>query len=459
MDGIEFGQVEYREPESQLRPDQNRKFCVVVCGKVNPQQLPVFVDLDVMRDMEGHARTNTHVELGGVLLGGKYLDEQGQPFVMVCEALRAEHYEATRGSFKFTHETWAQITRDRDQFPSDLHLVGWYHTHPDWGVFLSGMDTFICDNFFNDDLDVDLVIDPCRGDRGWFFWDQVGKARKKQRLNGFYLFASRYRRSELLQFAQALSEENPAYFDPRYETPMGDSTMQPVVNIHDQKSPVLMIAVLGMLTIQMLVLGLIAWRMLAAPPTVMPLAEQQRSSLYREILGQMVEGTSAAGGVLARVEDLASNNLKMQTDLDGRDLLIQRLQSENQKLTTELGNQRESLSQKNNRLLDRDQEIGRLKADLKAAQELNSDITQGKPIGRWKWPWLAGCGLAGTLLGLLFGTWLGQRLRSEEDYETGHEPDRLGRERPVELRGTRQQESPLPPDLTIGHEPDDEPNP
>ena len=163
MDGIEFGQVEFREPESELRPDRNRKFAVVGCGEVDQSQLPIFVDLDVMRDMEGHARTNTHVELGGILLGGKFVDEEGRSFVVVQEALRAEHYEATRGSFKFTHETWSQFARDREELPEDLHLVGWYHTHPDWGVFLSGMDTFICDNFFADDLDVDLVIDPCRG--------------------------------------------------------------------------------------------------------------------------------------------------------------------------------------------------------------------------------------------------------------------------------------------------------
>ena len=68
MDEIEFGQVEFREPESEIRPDRDRQFCAIACGEINQSQLPIFVDLDVMRDMEGHARTNTHVELGGVML-------------------------------------------------------------------------------------------------------------------------------------------------------------------------------------------------------------------------------------------------------------------------------------------------------------------------------------------------------------------------------------------------------
>ena len=62
--------------------------------------------------------------------------------------------------FKFTHDPWSEISRERDEFPDELQIVGWYHTHPDWGVFLSGMDMFICDNFFNKRLDVALVIAP-----------------------------------------------------------------------------------------------------------------------------------------------------------------------------------------------------------------------------------------------------------------------------------------------------------
>ena len=62
---------------------------------------------DAMVDMENHAQTNTSVELGGVLLGGQYVDSQGEPFVVVSDCLRADHFEATKGSFKFTHETWS----------------------------------------------------------------------------------------------------------------------------------------------------------------------------------------------------------------------------------------------------------------------------------------------------------------------------------------------------------------
>ncbi|MEZ6093482.1 MAG: Mov34/MPN/PAD-1 family protein [Pirellulaceae bacterium] len=170
-DEIQFGDVKSRGPDVALRPDENHYFLVEpVFDEVAAEDLPIYVDLDVWIEMEKHARENTNVELGGVFLGHQAHDRSGKPFVVVRDSIRAKHYEATRGSFKFTHETWQQIARDREQMPEGTQMVGWYHTHPGWGVFLSGMDDFICENFFANPLDLALVIDPCKNDRGWFQW-------------------------------------------------------------------------------------------------------------------------------------------------------------------------------------------------------------------------------------------------------------------------------------------------
>ena len=110
-DEIHFGELEESAPQRQLRPDQNRHYAVVAYATPSGNDLPIYVDMDVVREMEAHALSNTNVELGGVLLGGHYEDEDGKPFVVITDSLRAEHYEATKGSFKFTHETWSDITR------------------------------------------------------------------------------------------------------------------------------------------------------------------------------------------------------------------------------------------------------------------------------------------------------------------------------------------------------------
>ena len=130
---IQFGELEEEEPDVELRPDRNGHYAVVPYEDPQPGELPIFVELDVLIDMEAHALTDTTVELGGVMLGGQLIDEEGEPYVLIKDSLRAEHYEATKGSFKFTHDTWQQISRQREEFPDDWDMVGWYHTHPDWG--------------------------------------------------------------------------------------------------------------------------------------------------------------------------------------------------------------------------------------------------------------------------------------------------------------------------------------
>jgi proteasome lid subunit RPN8/RPN11 len=290
-DDMHFGELEESQPEQCLRPDQNRHYAVVTYGKPGDQELPIFVDLDVLLDMENHAATDKTVELGGVMLGGHFEDASGQPFVLISDSLRAEHYESTKGSFKFTHETWENISRQRDEFPPDLQMAGWYHTHPDWGVFLSGMDMFICDHFFNKPLDVAYVIDPCRLDRAFFQW--TGKPGERiRRTGGFYVTASRFRQVELEQTVQALEGKIPM---PTYSAGPGGS---PVIHVQSPPPPPKPawegVAMVGMLSLQFCLLALIAWKLLT-PPAV------ENDALTRQI-EKLLEARQEAEFLAARNE-------------------------------------------------------------------------------------------------------------------------------------------------------------
>jgi proteasome lid subunit RPN8/RPN11 len=200
-DDIVFGEIQIREPQRSRRPDLDRRWAAIAYELPGPDDLPVFLDLQAADAIERHALRDTSVELGGILLGKECVDEvTGKPFVWVTEALEAKHYENTQASFTYTHESWEEITRERDRQWPDLDIVGWYHTHPDFGIFLSSHDQFIHRHFFAQPLQVAYVVDPIRQTRGFFQWRNGVLAQ----VSGYYLTADRGDRLALARFVNDL---------------------------------------------------------------------------------------------------------------------------------------------------------------------------------------------------------------------------------------------------------------
>ena len=406
---IEFGEVNQSQPEFELRPDRNAQFATCIVGEIGPNDLPIFVDLDVMRDMEAHSLTDTRVELGGVMLGRQRVDAQGTPFVVIQESLRAEHYHATKGSFTFTHDTWSEITRRRTEFHPELEMVGWYHTHPGWNVFLSGMDNFICDNFFNRPLDVALVIDPCQDDRGWFQWQRENKTdgthtQMTRRTNGFILMTGRHRTQELKYFADLYARENKMTNDPRYSNTLGRETVH-VVQTPSNNSQHLL---LGMLALQLiLMIGLVFWIAGSRPDATSQQAaidsNQQtiRQQAQSELLERVVAGQAGNGELATEFARLKEQEFLLRSSLEGQlarvekeSTLRQRAENELEE-TNNLGQQlRIELEKTRTQLAYAKREIDAANEQLDPSQSSSSD---------WLL-WLAGSlGLLGVGGGLGYG--------------------------------------------------------
>ncbi len=209
QDEIVFEEVRYRQPERMRRPDRDRRMACLAYEVPGPDDLPVFLDRATADTIERHALRDTTVELGGILLGKECVDDQtGEPFVWVTRSLEAKHYENTQASFTYTHDSWEEITRERDRSHADLDIVGWYHTHPDFGVFLSSHDLFIQRHFFSQKLQVAYVVDPIRQTRGFFRW----RDGEMQQTGGFFLTADRSERAALVRLVDDL--ENVPNADP-----------------------------------------------------------------------------------------------------------------------------------------------------------------------------------------------------------------------------------------------------
>jgi proteasome lid subunit RPN8/RPN11 len=132
------------------------------------------LDGTVRDQVYAHVFGNADREVGGVLIG-RVARQSAIP--LVTASIAAASAEEGRSELTFTQDAWEHVHRvlARD-FPSD-QIVGWYHSHPGFGVFLSEHDLFIHRNFFSGTSQIALVVDPLKGQEGVFGWqdEQVAK--------------------------------------------------------------------------------------------------------------------------------------------------------------------------------------------------------------------------------------------------------------------------------------------
>jgi len=133
------------------------------------REIVVMVGESVLEEVRRHGQQDTSREQGGILIG-TVASSQDKIYVNVEAVIAAPQTRAKRTSVTFTHDSWAHINRVKDSDYPDQDIVGWYHTHPGFGIFLSDYDTFIHRNFFPAAWQVALVIDPLSGESGFFVW-------------------------------------------------------------------------------------------------------------------------------------------------------------------------------------------------------------------------------------------------------------------------------------------------
>lgn len=125
-------------------------------------RLRVAMERSAYAELIAHAKASLETEVCGVLAGHVCEDDEG-PFVSVEAVIRGT--AASEGSVHvtFTQDTWNAIHKTLERDYPKLKIVGWYHTHPGFGVEFSEMDLFIQRNFFSGPAHLALVTDPLSG--------------------------------------------------------------------------------------------------------------------------------------------------------------------------------------------------------------------------------------------------------------------------------------------------------
>lgn len=122
-----------------------------------------------------HARSSRK-EICGVCFGRVWQTQDEGWLVRVDECWPAPEMISGYASVSFTHQAWAAALDHLDALRETApdhgwRIVGWYHSHPNLGIFFSGVDENSHRTYFPRPWHVALVIDPKANAEGWFGWN------------------------------------------------------------------------------------------------------------------------------------------------------------------------------------------------------------------------------------------------------------------------------------------------
>jgi len=134
----------------------------------------VFFYQHVLEAMWQHAHQSPRLECAGVLFGHPFVQQALESsgvqvtFVIVAVVVPYAAPEQTQGHVRVTAEALAAADAYVAREHAGLQPVGWYHTHPGHGIFLSGYDHVITRSIFDAAWHVAVVLDPLRNEMGLF---------------------------------------------------------------------------------------------------------------------------------------------------------------------------------------------------------------------------------------------------------------------------------------------------
>lgn len=174
--------VQAAEPQAYPTPDiAPSEARVRIAGKRLPigdftwAAVDILIDEPALRAAQAHALGSLDREVAGVLIGPRPEKQpDGRYVVHVIDTIIAKHTVMHGASVTYTPESWRYLNdKLAERYPDETAvMVGWYHTHPGFGIFLSGMDLFIHQNFFTQIWHTALVLDPIAKRSGFFCWDR-----------------------------------------------------------------------------------------------------------------------------------------------------------------------------------------------------------------------------------------------------------------------------------------------
>jgi LysM repeat protein/proteasome lid subunit RPN8/RPN11 len=124
----------------------------------------VFIE-GVVEKIFSHATARRDIERFGILVGGVFYDPQSdENWIEIVDMLPAERVRANVASVEVSNEEISYLNTKVDKILAltnqTVRKVGWYHTHPGHGIFMSSTDKTNQKLCYTADWQIALVVDP-----------------------------------------------------------------------------------------------------------------------------------------------------------------------------------------------------------------------------------------------------------------------------------------------------------
>ncbi|MBX3466898.1 MAG: Mov34/MPN/PAD-1 family protein [Planctomycetes bacterium] len=165
------------EPVERPPPGAREGTKILEPGRRPPSGLTVYVERRPLESMLRRAGVAGDYEVGGFLLGA-YCRHRDTRFVEITAQVPALKAESARAHLTFGVEAVREFHETQAERYPGTTVLGWWHTHPGYGLFLSADDLFIHTSFYAAEHHVAVVIDPRAGPReavGVFAWEGPGE--------------------------------------------------------------------------------------------------------------------------------------------------------------------------------------------------------------------------------------------------------------------------------------------
>ena len=121
--------------------------------------LRIYMEDYVHTYLYQYARSSATGEKLAVLMG-KTIVIDGQKTVFISGVVQAKFTEKLKGMETITSQSWKYISEEIEKYFTDLTIVGWMHSRPSFGAFVTSRDEAYHKKVFNGDSQLFFVVDP-----------------------------------------------------------------------------------------------------------------------------------------------------------------------------------------------------------------------------------------------------------------------------------------------------------